>query len=394
MSGTTEPCAATVPSWVRRAGLDRPVRGPFVLASFALLLFHCTVALTRPDYWSRVPVWDERYYVEIARYGYLLLEGDYTRFTRLPFAPLWPAVLRGTAWLTGLDPAVVRLPLSAMLFLATCQLFGWTMRAFSLHHLRNNLALLCFVCWPGSIYFMGSYAECLYMPLMLGAFGFMLRRQWLPAAACTALCWFTRTPAIVVAATLGVAILLDGWQRGGWRSVSRAVAMAAACGGISALGLVAYMSVTRDATGDWFSFQRSYVAWELCEIRNLRSLTFRPAADVLMLFPDRPTVRLSLAWALLVPLIVWAQRRTMPPVLTVYCAGAWLFYQFNDWLLIPYHDMLRWLAVLFPVSFAIVTFIQVRGPRTRILLGACWLAASLAAWFWCAQRYVAQEWVS
>lgn len=380
--------------WARWTGLDRPVLGPVVIALLALALFHGIVACVNPDYWFQRSAWDEVYYLDIAKKGYELPGGDYGRYSVLPFSPGLPMLLRGTSFLTGLDPLVVRLPLAALLFLTGCIALGWTLRAFSADHVRNNLAVLAFALWPGSIYFVNGYAECLYMPLLVLCFGSMLRRWWITAALLAAACWFTRTPAVVVVGALGAAILLDGWQSTKPHALLKAVAKAVLCGAIASTGLLGYMAMVHHVTGDWFAFSASYVAWEPTEILNQRGITLRSMADALYLYPDRPTLLLAVPWFVLLPVLVFVQRRTMPPVLVVFTGGAWLFFLVNDWLRIPYHDMLRWLSVVFPASWAVVALITARGPVLRIVLGGLWFGVSIGLHVWCTIRYVTGLWVS
>lgn len=383
-----------VTPWVRRLGLDRPVYGPIVIALFALALFSVTVFLVRPGYWTQVPVWDEGYYLRIARRGYVLPDGDYALYTNLPFSPGWPMVLRFASWVTGLDPFYVRSVVSGLLFLIACPVLGWTLRAFSSNHVRNNLAILCFAVWPGSLYFCSAYAETLYLPLLVACFGFMLRRRFLIAAWFAAACWFTRTPAVVVVGALAAAIVLDALATqpcGRWlRSLGTLVfAMA-----ISAIGMLGYMAFGYELTGDWFAFYHSYVAWDRCEVQTWRGLSLRTLADAISLFKERPTVRIAAAWFCTVPVLVCLQRRRMPFLLSVFAAGAWTFFFLRDWARLPFHDMLRWLAVVFPLPYAVVTWAEERGPRLRYVLLSCWLLGSMALYVWCVNRYVTERWVS
>src|SRR5262252_7504999 len=172
-----EPESCAAPPWALAFGFHRPVFGPIVIAIAGLLLFHVVVALTRPEYWLREPAWDEGFYVQIARAGYALPDGDYGRYNDLPFSPGYPMLLR----------------------------------ALSRDHVRNNLAVLFAALWPGSLYFCTGYAEALYWPLLLLCIGCMLRRRWFAAAWLAAACWFTRTPAVVVVGTLAAAIVMDAF---------------------------------------------------------------------------------------------------------------------------------------------------------------------------------------
>jgi hypothetical protein len=339
-------------------------------------------------------VWDESYYLQIARHGYSLPGGDYGRYTTLPFSPGHALLLRGVGWLLGVDPLQVRSPVAAALFVAGCQALGWLLRAFSGDHLRNNLAILAFAIWPGCVYACSGYAEALYLPLMLLSLGCMLRRRWLLAAWLAAACWFTRTPAVIVVATLAAGIVLDAFGARTRTALVRGAAMLVATVAIAALGLFGYMLMMHQATGDWFAFQKAYVAWQPCEVLSHRNLDLRTVYDALLLVDRRPVLLLAVGWALLVPVLVCLQRRAMPVLLSVFALIAWSFFLWNDWQLLPYHDMLRWLAIVFPAHFALVAQIGRLPARWRIAAFVAWFAASAAAYTWCVWLFATGQWLS
>ena len=66
----------------------------------------------------------------------------------------------------------------------------------------------------------------------------------------------------------------------------------------------------------------------------------------------------SAAAFLLVPLLVWPLRTLLPPILTIFTGGAWLFFLARDWITAPYHDMFRWMAVVFPVHYCLVLWCE------------------------------------
>ena len=389
-----EPENREAPPWALALGFHRPVFGPIVIAIAGLLLFHVVVALTRPEYWLREPAWDEGFYVQIARTGYALPDGDYGRYNDLPFSPGYPMLLRAVSAVTRLDPQVLRLPVSALLFAAGCAALGWVLRAFSRDHVRNNLVVLFAALWPGSLYFCTGYAEALYWPLLLLCIGCMLRRRWFAAAWLAAACWFTRTPAVVVVGTLAAAIVMDAFAARTRTALLQGARRLCWALPIAGLGLLAYMLMTRSAAGDWFAFRKAYVAWQPCEMLTQRSMTFRTIGDALLLFRDRPTLKIAVAWFLAAPVLVCARRRSMPALLTVFTAGVWLFFLANDWQLEPYHDTLRWLSVAFPLHWAVVDLLVRRSRWQRFALGGCWLLASASVYVWCVRLFVTRQWVS
>jgi hypothetical protein len=250
-------------------------------------------------------------------------------------------LLRGLWKLTKVEPALWRAPVGALLFFLSCLLLPWVLRAFSSDHARNNRTLLLFSLWPGSIYFRSGYAEALYLPLLLGSLGFMLRKRWLPAALLAGAAWFTRTPAVVLVGTLAVAIVLDAAKRPtlrlairhAWLRLSWALP-------IAALGMLGYVAMVNSAVGDPWAWRKAYVGWGSIEILSTRGIELRTAVDAFWFLSDRPTVKLATLTFVLTPILVWVQRATMPPVLVAFAAGAWCFFLSQDWALAPYlgHD--------------------------------------------------------
>lgn len=391
----SETAVASAPAEVAGVSFwDRPIAVPLTIGIATLGLFHAIVAWTNPGYWGSEPAWDEIYYLGIAREGYQLPAGDYGSYSAVPFSPGLPLLLRGLAYLTGLPPMLLRLPAAALLSVAGCVLLAWALRAFSNDIRRNNLVVAVFAAWPGSIYFRTGYAESLYFPLLAGCFGCLLRRRYLPAAALAALAWFTRTPAIVLVAALGTAIVLDTLTpphdlRRVWRgALQLGLAMP-----IAALGLLGYMALLHFQVGDAWAFRKAYAAWGALETQEPRNLELKTLADA-WLMPNQPTVRLSLATFLVIPLVVWPQRTRMPAVLTLFTAGAWLFFLSQDWVSFPFHDMLRWTAILFPFHFAVVLAFAALPARCRLPAWGLWFAASLCGFVWCASRFVGGHYVS
>lgn len=373
--------------------LDRPHLAPFVIALVTTALFHAIVAATRPAYWTTAPVWDENFYLTIAREGYVLRDGDFGRYSALPFSPGMGLLLRGLGIVTQLPPIVLRAPTAAVLFVAGLLLLAWALRAFSPDVRRNNLALLVFAVWPGSLYFRSGYAEALYFPLLAAFFGCLLRRRWLPAALLVAACLFTRTTALVLVGTLAVAVVLDAFAtRGFWQAALRSGLRLLWTIPVAMLGLLGYMVMLQVQVGDASGFRRAYLAWGPCEVLAPRRLELKSVVDAL--HAPHATVKLSLLSYLLMPLVVWPQRCRMPAVLTAFAFGAWLFFLSQDWLAAPFHDMLRWLAPVFPFHYALVTMCErLRRPWYGIALTG-WVAVSTVTYAWCVWRYVRHDWVS
>src|SRR5262249_55888503 len=158
--------------------------------------------------------------------------------------------------------------------------------------------------WPGSIYFRSGYSEVLYLPLLLGSLGFMLRRRWLWASVLTGAAWFTRTPAVVLVAALGLAIVLDALQSPTMReALARAWGRLSYALPIAACGMLGYMAMMQSAVGDSMAFQKAYVGWGPIQVGSPRAFELKTAVDAFWFFSDRPTLKLATLSFLATPIV-------------------------------------------------------------------------------------------
>ena len=385
----------TATSSVLGRWLLHPIAGALLIGILTTGLFHLVVAFEARSYWTTHVVWDEGYYISIAKAGYELPEGDFRTSNRLPFSPGYPLVLRGLWKLTGIQPAYWRAPLGVLLFLISAVLLPWVLSAISSDRKKNLRTLLVFSLWPGSIYFRTGYAEALYLPLLLGSMGFILRRKWFFAAVLAGAAWFTRTPAIVLVGTLGFAIVLDALRRPTlMRALRRAWMTLSWTMPIAALGMLGYMAMVHAAVGEWMAFRKAYIAWGPVDIASRRNLELKTAVEAFWFFTDRPTLKLAVLSFLATPIVILLQRRHMGPVQVAFSLGAWCFFLSQDWLLAPYWDMVRWMAVVFPFHFAIVGMLDGLRGRARKIGYAAWITASAVGFVWFARLFLNREWAS
>lgn len=195
--------------------------------------------------------WDAAHYARIALNGY-----DHpTDPGNTAFFPLYPMIVRGVGWLTGMgdttrDVLVVGVLVAGVFFVMAVVLL---VRLFELH-LGPDVARtagVLFLVSPFSFFLTAGYTESLFMLLVALTFLFARRQHWLLAAIVVAFATATRVTGVFLIPTL----LFIAWRH---RSSLRSLAMIAV---VSPLGLFAYMAYTWRALGDPLAFLTAQEGW-------------------------------------------------------------------------------------------------------------------------------------
>ncbi|MDQ3817377.1 MAG: hypothetical protein M3362_06770 [Acidobacteriota bacterium] len=198
-------------------------------------------------------------YWDSAHYNSLVVRGYFT-YVLWAFYPLYPLLLRGFAFLTGLysRPEIAGLIFSTLLFCAFCLLQARTLNsAGRLHYIRPQTlwGWLFFLFSPGSWVFHSHHTESLFLLLSLGALVASRKGRWKTAALLAGLCALTKNQGAVLA----VAVAIDGaLQRKGWRD--RALIFAGS-GLISFLLFACFPIYQYVEVGDALAFVHAQAAW-------------------------------------------------------------------------------------------------------------------------------------
>ena len=257
----------------REGATARTVRGwtlavPAVIGTVALLVVTRKGAYASPD---------SAFYVGTARN---LLDGH--GFTAPPgspplshFPPLFPLLLAGIGWVTGLDPLDVAGVVNPLLLGVTAVLVAVVVRRRSGSvGLGVAASTAVVVAVDLLVYFASALTEPLFVVLVLGAMVSLAaavdrggRGWWVAAVACTAGACLTRYVGVaLVVAEVGVLLATGGGGRQAWRR-------AAAVGGASVVPLVVWLAAAGSGNRPvvvhlfdadyWVSGARSLSRWVL-----------------------------------------------------------------------------------------------------------------------------------
>lgn len=321
-----------------------------------------------PGILRALAVWDGSWYLSAAVQGYPAnpptLNGEAIT-SSIAFFPLYPLMIRGVTWLTGISELAAAIVVAFVAGLAMTILLWLLVRAVCNEQVaQRSVLLVCF--FPGSVVLSMAYSESLMLALSMLCLLALLSRRWISAGVVGALATATRPNAVALS-------LCSLWAAG--RAISRDRDWRAVIAPLlTPLGFVGFMLFLWARTGDpfvWFRVQRE--AWGEHFDFGLRTLQ-----EVWILFVLRDGVTntmklqvLGLAFTLLATYLLLRWRP--PMLLTLYTAGI-LFLTLGSWTL---GARPRFVLTAFPLIVAVARV--VRGRWFVVLLSASTLAMVLLA---------------
>lgn len=163
-------------------------------------------SLIRPGGWPRNPVTlaidagirnDALWYVRIVQHGYSF---STHHLSSIAFYPLYPLLVKSLSLLIGNAFVAGMVASTTCLFGAIFLLHAWM--ADRNMGTKTPAAVLCFLFFPWSLFYVAMYSESLYLLLVLGAFLWYERGQWWLAALCTFLLALDRPTGILIVPAL------------------------------------------------------------------------------------------------------------------------------------------------------------------------------------------------
>lgn len=229
-----------------------------VVSRLALAFIAWYVVKLIPPSWQSSPAsviawsqWDAAHYTRIAFNGY----DDPDDPGNPAFFPLYPLVMRGFGWLTGLDDTWVEMQVAGVavawicFFVAVYLLVKLFQRMAGDEIARTAGVLFCVT--PFSFFLTAGYTESLFMVFVALGFLLGLQGRWGSAAVAVALATASRVTGVF----LIPALLLMAWRR---KESPRTLATISA---ISPLGIIAYMAYTWRVLGDPLAFLKAQEGW-------------------------------------------------------------------------------------------------------------------------------------
>ncbi len=346
-----------------------------------------------PDYWNFINIWDARWYGRIITDGYpSTLPTDAAgnvQENAWAFYPLFPALGRALAGLTGASPA------AALTVIALLSGLGAALAVYSLfRHKASHAAALWgvafFATFPVSAILQVPYAEPVTIFLLAAALLLVMRRHYFLAMPVVLLLCLSRPVGVPFAAMVGLLFLWRLVERGrekqrhekqrredrpGTHSLGELAALAGltfVCGASALLWPAAAWA----ATGDIEAYTKTETVW-----RGHDLVPFKPWFDTgVDLFGPVLGIVAPFAFAGLFVLLLFS-----PPVvrlgveMRLWCAC------YMGYLLLflhPQTSTFRMLLPLFPLALAAALLSRSKAYRSTVLTMFILLQIVWIVWLW------------
>ncbi|MFF2019740.1 hypothetical protein [Paenibacillus sp. NPDC058177] len=301
---------------------------------------------------------DAASYLGIAENWYVT-EGD-AKF-HLVFFPFLPNLIKVVEIFTGsyLAAGFVISILSSIV----AALFAYELARIDMSQ-RNALRVVKYIfIFPAAFFFLIPMTESLFLALSLMCIYFVRKKQWLIGCLCGALAAYTRSPGILLAVPVAIEFvreLLGTYKvvnRRAW--ISRLVG-AFACLFIISLGLLAYLYINYEVTGNAFQysiyqkehwFQKLYFFFDTVRYQTeyaVRTFIEGDSRNFLGLWlPNLLTIFSAL-------IVIYMAAKKLNPAYTAYFIVYFAFVVAPTWLL----SAPRYFIVVFPLAFAAVALTE------------------------------------
>ncbi len=262
-------------------------------------------------------VWDGRWYVKIALYGYptTVPQGDFSAGTgrqvqsAVAFFPLYPLLMRGLDRILPGGAEVAGVVLSLLIGAVATALVWIVAEKLAGRRVADRAAIL-FAFSPGAFVLSLVYAEGLLIVLSAGCLLALLERRWVLAGLLAALASASRPNATAVAMACAWAAGWAIWRHRDWRAIAAPL--------LAPLGMVAFFVFLWWHTGEtriWFRVQSQgwgeRIDFGLSNLGVFADVFTRPLHN-----PNRLVLFASMIAA--VVLMVVLIRAKLPGVLNVY----------------------------------------------------------------------------
>jgi len=314
---------------------------------------------------GRIPhtlaVWDSGWYLYIAGHGYVTALHPATGFSAdMAFFPLFPAVIRATAALSGLPTTVAGL-VDAFLLGAGATVAVWCLVREIGGRAEADWVVALWCLFPGSYVLSMVYAEGLTVLCAAACLLALLRRRWLVAGIAAALAGATQPDALVLVACCGWAAVADIRQRREWAAL-----LAPA---VAPLGAAAYLVYLWARTADplaWYHIQARFWHGQVDPARSTVALVARFVGH-----PADPGAAVAVAGLAFLAAAILAVRRWRPPaVVSIFGLGVVAAALASG----PIGARPRFLLAAFPLVVAVARLVPRRAQMPSLLASGSLMA--------------------
>jgi hypothetical protein len=242
-------------------------------------------------------------------------------------------------------------------------------------------AVLYLALFPAAFFLVAPYSESLFLLTSLASFWGARRRKWWAAGVCGALASATRNVGIVLVPALAVEALHQ-WRRpaGEREPLWPKLAWSAS----AAIGAGAYALYWRARSGDFLApvheqtnwLRQAFAPWHALQLATKDAFTFFRGGY--------PGGYFFLDWIITIPcilLLLYAASRLRPSY-SVYAIGSILVPLSFIWPGRPLMSVPRFLAVVFPVHWALADLAERRMIAHHLIVGVLAAGLGLLTVFW------------
>jgi hypothetical protein len=336
-----------------------------------------------PDYWNFINIWDARWYARIITGGYpSSLPTDAAgnvQENEWAFYPLFPALGRALAGLTGASPA------AALTVVAMLSGLGAALAVYCLfrHKAPHSTALwgtAFFATFPVSAVLQVPYAEPLTIFLLAITLLLVVRQHYLWAMPAVVLLCLSRPVGVPFAAMLGlllIARVVERFRTGQPKSHSlRELVSLAGLTALCSAGALFWPAAAWAATGDIAAYTKTETVW-----RGHDLVPFKPWFDTgVDLFGPVLGLLAPLVFAALFGLLLFARPVVrLGAELRLWCAC------YMGYLLLflhPQTSTFRMLLPLFPLALGAALLSRSKAYRGTVLIMFVLLQIVWIVWLW------------
>lgn len=295
---------------------------------------------------------DAASYLGIAENGYVT-EGD-ARF-HIVFFPFFPNLIKVVEIFTG-NYLVAGFVVSILCSIVAA-LFAYELARMEMSR-RNAMRVVKYIfIFPAAFFFLIPMTESLFLALSLMCIYFVRKKEWFIGCLCGALAAYTRSPGILLAVPVAIEFARD--LKGNYkildrRAFVRRLTCAFACLLSISMGLLAYLYINYDVTGNAFQysiyqrehwFQKFYLFFDTARYQMeyaVRTMLEGDSRSFLGLWlPNLVAIFSAL-------IVMYMAAKKLNPTYTAYFIVYFAFVVGPTWLL----SAPRYFIVAFPLAFA------------------------------------------